>query len=172
METWQKIAIGSAVVLSCGAIGYAVYKTQQKPVLCEVEQKREEDVHVIRATSLKHSEIHSSILNSCGDSSDASDSVVETSKEIDVIQIMDEVLVDSLDHIIRCSKVADTIPKERMEERKEFANQLRKQSNFIFELLLVSQIFLKIENTICQHYNVNVQDYYSLVKFKEDAKDE
>ncbi len=133
MKTWHKIAIGTAAALSLGAIGYAIYEAHKSAVLAELPSSPSE-VHDI-GTQGTDAKCFSIGLEGTEGESEPSDS---WTRDTDVCEIMDEVLVDTMDHVITYAKIAAQIAQERSSEKHEVATQLRKQcfdlSFFVFVL--------------------------------------
>jgi len=122
------VAICSAVAISCGAIIYVVRKKHKESLASEMANGQDSEVHEIRGqeTSIKKS-AHSPASYYDDEYSLNNDSLNAASKDVDLTEIMDEVLVDTMDYIIAYSKIAAQNAQEHAEERKEFAIQIRKQ---------------------------------------------
>ena len=122
MKTWHKIAIGTAAALSLGAIGYAIYEAHKTPVLDELSPSPNE-LREVRTDGFSTKNANTPCI---GDTpSDTS------SQDLNVCDIMDEVLVDTMNHIITYSKIAAQVAQERPEEKQEFSTQIRKQCSFL-----------------------------------------
>ena len=123
MKTWQKIAIGTAAAVSIGAIGYALYESYQ-PVLQELQQSSNEIINTCgKGISSKKFKYSQRLENN-------SDSMNSSHDEINLIDILDQVLVESMENILIYTKIAAEIYQERPNEREELATQIKKQSDF------------------------------------------
>jgi len=127
MKTWQKIALGTGVAVSIGAIAYAVYQLNKAPILEEMQCSPNE-VHEISPTITSSKERLYSPTSE--HTSELSNSIT---RELDLCEMMDEVLVTSFEHILIYSKISSQLIAEKSAEKREFSLQIRKQC--IFPLL-------------------------------------
>ena len=60
-----------------------------------------------------------------------SDSLSPSEGEIDIYDLMEEILIESLDNISIYAKIAAQVAQERPQEIDEFATQIKQQGNSI-----------------------------------------
>lgn len=170
------------MALSCGALlAYALSK-QRRKVLMEVSTETSQgEIRELNTTvrqSQSVTKTATEIGSSCEKSGTAGDKgkislSLSTSRDVEVCEIMDEVLVNTFDSVVTLSKIAEQIAQERPSEAAEVSAQIRKQRIVHdYPHIIVSKVFLRCENTVCQRYNIPLQDYYDIVRSRELAKDE
>lgn len=121
MKNWQKIAIGAAIVLSFGLIGYALYKKRQRALLLSSGREKAEVYEIkeslpeetagntvggIQTPQVQNAEVEEEF------SQDESTDI----KEIDATDLIEEVFVESLDSIINYAKMAANIGRVDMSQ--------------------------------------------------------
>ncbi len=151
MKTWQKVAIGAGAFAALTGLGYCVYKITKKPA--KAEEKAEKSEKEKREAKEEDKEVWESI---------SSEESEEEEHKAELTDLMDEVLIDSMEFMQKYAEVASQLNKESEEERQKVIPHLRAN---------IQEMVSALERDVCTRRGWDVKEYTQEVQSREDAGD-
>jgi len=153
----KKVWVGVGVIAACAVAGIGAYFAYQKIS----SKKSEEEAKQEKPKKTQEKEENKEDEGEWEDASDKDSESQEIEKQGSLTDIMDEVLVESIEFIFRFTGLREQLENANPEDRELMIEQI--QAN-------IQQMISEIEKTICEKHGWKVSDYTDQVGEQEDAK--
>jgi len=167
MQTWQKVAIGAGLGIAVLAGGYCIYKKAKSAEEHSEKHTKEDEEAKETSRRFKRRTDEEGQEKDWESLSDED----EDRPKANPVQIMDEVLVDSMEYIFRFYEISAQLGNESGEEKEAVLAQIKNKSKKICLSALVENLVAAMEQSVCERVGWDVKDYYEVVKAREEAGD-
>ena len=153
MNTWEKIAICAGALAAAAGVGYFTYKMIEA-------HKKSGDKGEAEAGEKKGVGEH---VEEKDWESVSGEEEIDGGHKADIVDIMDEVLVGSMECMQRFAEFSSQIQAGPEEERESLFEKLQMD---------IQELVSSVEKGVCNQKGWNVEEYANEVKAREDSGDE